>query len=184
MPRWQIDIEKRLGQEFWTNVWNVDAGNLQEAIGAAQDIILMEQAIHTSYVTFTKARVRTPVQGDFIFETIPINELGTIDPLGDSYLPLFNCVRVDFGVSASKPSRKYFRLPLLESQQTNGLLVGAFRLQVEQQIAQRLIALQTAGTPLVDVDAQPLNGANVAIDVAMRQLRRGSKRKEKPVIPD
>lgn len=182
MPVFQIDVEKTLGGEFWTNVYYVQAGNLAQAVAAAQDVALMERSFHYSYVLFTKARVRTTVEGDFVYETVPINEFGQVDPLGSPHLPLFNVLRADFQVGGSRPSRKYYKLPILENNQNNGLIDPGLSADVATKLNARLEALATAGTPLCDPQGQILQAATTFRNVGMRQLRRGSKRKLKPII--
>lgn len=182
MPVFQIDIEKQFGTEFWTNVWHVRAPSIGDAVPAANEIKDYERGIHKSYVTFTKGRVRTAVKGDDVYSTLVYNQPGLVANT-DSYLPLFNIVRVDLQAEQERPSRKYFRLPLAENDQANSLLAGSVTSSVNAGMAGLIAALQGLGTPLVDVDDQLIISATTALSVGMHQLRRGSKRRQQPILP-
>ena len=178
MPHFQIDVEKQLGQEFWTNVYHVTAADMADAISHGSDIVEIEQTVHTSDVNFTKFRASTMTEGDFVFATVPINEPGTNST--GPYLALFNVVRVDFGIEGfGRPCRKYLRCPILETQQTDGLLEDAMVTFINENYADLIVGLGFVENPHA---VAFINGSTSKI-VGMRQLRRGSKRRLAPVLP-
>lgn len=172
---YEVVIQKELNGEFWTNVWYLRANNLAEATDKANTIVNdIERPQHMDSVQFTSYRIRpsgTSNQGT----TVPIGLTGVL-PSAD-YLPLFCTLRVDFLVPTGRPSRKYFRLPIAEGDQQNGVLVPS---RVAGYVAHfgNYFTAGNAGD-LCDVDGQELLDARPIARVAMRQLRRGSKR---PVI--
>lgn len=183
MPLYQIDIEKTLGGEFWTNVYYVQQSDLSNANTDAGTIAGIEATFHLENVQFTKARIRTVAEGDEIFVTRPLGFIGARDNSGGQLLPLFNVVRVDIGAITGRPSRKYYRGTLLSSDvQANGTIVEAYRAFVEQQV-DILLGSGLNGVPLRDVDGEELTVSTAFQTIGMRQLRRGSKRRLQPVLP-
>jgi len=172
-----LDIEKELGGETWTNRYILSNPSLESALLTAAAIVPLEQAVHLSVVTFTRFRISDLDPATDIFVIVPIGEPGGVVTT-EEYLPLFNVARVDFPAGTGRPSRKYLRLPVLESVQVNGVFTSSF------------IAANNAayGTPLgdidefVDVDGEPLGTSVLQPKVGMRQLRRGSKRRAVPVL--
>jgi hypothetical protein len=178
----QVDIEKSFAGEFWTNVYHVEAQNLQAAAAQANDIAAGERVFHGNFVYFTKARVRSAVEGDDVYSTVILNfngSRGSIDPIA----PLFNVVRVDFQADAGRPARKYYRGCLNEGWVDGSVLTeGTVNvvLQGVQPLVNGGVALQVNltkpnGVALVDVA--------VALPIGMRQLRRGSRRRSQPILP-
>lgn len=178
MPLFNLQIEKELGGEFWVNRYIVQLDDLTQAVFIGNTITGYELAIHMDVVNFTKYRVSDIDPTSDVFVIVPIGQTGQRTTIGP-YLPLFNVVRVDFPAGTGRPSRKYLRLPVLESDQTNGALETSLISLVNTEY----------GTPLgdlpefVDVDGTGLGTGITQPRVAMRQLRRGSKRRTTPIIP-
>jgi len=177
-PLWQVDIQKRLGTEYWTNIYHCGRSNLAAAQAFADTIVVMERQLHMTDVVFVSYRV-SPFPGP---------SEGTVTPLGvfglqtqADYLPLFNVLRVDFPVTSGRPSRKYYRMPMAEANQVNGALTPA-ALTGFQAIVEPFITDPNA-SGWCDIDGQLITGIRIAPNVGMRQLRRGSKRRLQPVIP-
>lgn len=175
---WQVDVQKRLGTEYWTNVYHVNKGSQADAQAWAGYIIILERQFHLTTVEFVSYRV-APYPGPSEGTITPVNLFGQA-AAGDA-LPLFNVLRVDFPVATGRPSRKYYRLPLREGDQANGLLLPASRDGYQQTFDD--VIFDPNYTGWCDVDGQPILAARVNTAVGMRQLRRGSKRKLEPVIP-
>jgi len=178
MPLFTLQIEKELNGEFWVNRYILLLDDITQAVFAGNSITGFELAIHKERVNFTKYRVsdQDPATDEFVI--VPIGQPGQVTGSGDA-LPLWNVVRVDFPAGNGRPSRKYLRLPIFETEQTNGVLeVGITSLVATEY-----------GIPLgdfsefVDVDGTGLGTGVVTPNVAMRQLRRGSKRRTTPIIP-
>ncbi len=178
MPLFSLDIEKRLEGEYWTNRYILDRAELGAAANSGTDIYNAESAITADIVEFTKFRVSDLVPNTDVYQIIQLNSFGDRPSQGE-YLPLFNVVRVDFNVSGGgRPSRKYLRLPIFETDQRNGVLEPAFYTFVQLNYAQVIAGY----TSYVDIDGQEINGGRVSPQVGMRQLRRGSKRRLQPII--
>lgn len=184
MPLYQIDIEKKLGDEYWTNVYYVERDDLAAANTDAGFIAGAEANMHLVSVQFTKARIRSAIQGDEIYVTRPLNFLGTRSLENNPLLPLFNVIRVDFAAVSGRPSRKFYRACLLAGHLTGvGNLTNAIILTAQGAVDGLFGAGGMPGVPLRDVDGQALTSASVFQAVGMRQLRRGSKRRTTPVLP-
>jgi len=177
MALYQVDIEKQLDTEFWTNVYHVDVTDLSNAIGAGTTLVNIERTIHLDAVTFTKFRVRPYPSSGNTGTIVPVGELGQNTGQG-AYIPLWNTLNVVFGVATGRPSRKYLKLPIPEASQTNGTFIQAFLDDWQEQYADAMQALDF----LVDVDGQNILTVRVQPKVGMRQLRRGSKRRLQPII--
>jgi hypothetical protein len=172
-------VEKRLGTEYWTNVYHVQAADQAVAQAAANNIVSIERGLHYEVVEITKYRL-SPYPGPSEGTVYPINVFGLAGPAGDM-LPLFNVVRADFPAPVGRPSRKYYRGALTEGDQANGNLVEARAAAVQTALA-RLGQEGDLAAALVDVDGQALADARVSRLVGMRQLRRGSRRRLAPII--
>ena len=174
---WQVDIEKVLGTEYWTNVYYVAATSLTDAAIEAAKIKEIERGVHQTEVGFTKYRVRG-VGGE--------GNIGTAFAIGQNglsaeeapYLPLFCVARFDLTVVAGRPSRKYLRLPLNRLTSANGALEAATQTFLQSNYAAPLAALES----LRDENGNDIIAVNVHPFIAMRQLRRGSKRRTQPVL--
>lgn len=172
---WQVDIEKQLGTEYWTNVYHVLAGSQGSAKITGDEIVAAEKSFHNSLIGFTKMRVRPyPSQG----------AQGTIFPLtgngayaSPQYLPLFCTANVIGAVPIGRPCRKYYRCGIDEALQAGGSLTT----QGIDFFTTNLIQLN-AIEELCDESGQLIDTWTIYPQVGMRQLRRGSKRRVQPVI--
>jgi hypothetical protein len=177
MALFKLDIEKRWLGEFWTNRYILQGESITELIPSAEEIVAAEKAIHLSVVTFTKYRISDSDPSTSTFVIVPINDVGDRNA-GSAGLPAFNCVRVDFPAGFGRPSRKYLRLPLQSAEVSNNdIAIGLISL-VNTQYGAVLGDLVT----FVDVDGETLGTGVAQQQVAMRQLRRGSKRRQTSVI--
>jgi hypothetical protein len=173
MPLYSIDIEKRYDGEYWTNRYIVLTPTIGEARADAQEFVTAERAVHNGMVLFTQVRTSDMDPATDSYFSDPINAYGTPNPQVDK-MPLFNVVRVDFAVAqGGRPSRKYLRLPLTESDQSNGFLTSTIIDFVLTNYVQPVLLIGT----YADVDGSPISGGSVFPRVGMRQLRRARKRK-------
>jgi hypothetical protein len=177
MPIYQVDIEKFYQNEYWTNVYHVEADDLEAAVGYGSEITAIEQALHYDAVTFTKTRVSSVEPDDGIFSTQIVNQPGGAAG-SPEYLPLPNCIRIDFQVFGGRNLRKFMRLPLLEGQQTAGLLGSATITDWNTNYVATIVALGYVCSPT----GTHITSGYVLPQVANHQLRRGSKRKLAPII--
>ena len=177
MARFQVDIEKSALGERWTNVYYTEQPDLAAAVSFGQGLVNMEKAIHRTWVLFNTLRVRSTVVGDEVFSIVPLTGTGTVDGATAAALPLFNVVRVDLAATAGRPSRKYYRGILEEPDNAGGALDTARQTAVEAALTAAI-----EGEQLVDVDGQTIVSAATWPMIAMRQLRRGSRRRTEPIL--
>lgn len=183
MAAFRLQVFKQLtgSDREWSNTYELEAVDLAEAVLIVPSIAAMEQDIHTSDVTITRALVNDKDPGTDVFSTIALNLTGTRTGGGDgAYLPLFNTIRVDINVEGGgRPSRKFYRCPVLESDQQAGFvdpgvlgtIVGLVQAQIDANIGN--------APRLVDPDGQGWIEAVGFAKVQMRQLHR-KRRKTTP----
>jgi hypothetical protein len=177
-PFWQVDVQKQLGTEYWTNVYHVARSNQASARLFAEKVIALEREFHHNLTVFTSYRV-TPFPGPAEGTVVPVGLFG-IGGAGP-YLPLFCCLRADFPAPTGRPSRKYWRLPIEEVAQVNGQIEPTFVSAWQGVVDAFFASPDSAG--MIDIDGQLLTSGRILPAVAMRQLRRGSRRRITPVIP-
>lgn len=177
MALWQVDVEKVLGGEYWTNRYIVADTGPADPVTLAGFLIAGERSFHQSSVLFTKARVATYPESDGEYTIIPINLSGLLTT-PNQRMPLFNVFRVDLRLATGRPSRKYYRCPVMEDDQIDGNVLSAKIASLNGLVNDMI--LDCAGS-LVDPQGQVITSASCAAVVGMRQLRRGSKRT--PILP-
>lgn len=176
MP-FRITVEKyasNLG-EYWTNVYWSAGADLAGAALDADAIVAAERPLYGSWVVITKYRVDDAVPLTDNYKTTNVNLPGTNATAAGEFLPLFCVGRVDFNTQTGRPSRKYLRGTMFEGE-VQGMLVLPAAVARLQAYGDAVVA--AAGT--VDVDGQDFANASASNQVAMRQLRRGSKKKTTP----
>lgn len=176
MPLYQVDVEKQVGGEYWSNRYLFNVASLTEAAGKMTAIVDAEAPLYHPDVRITKARASdfNPLTDNY--SVVQYARAGGRS--AGSLAPLFNVVRIDFNTGSGRPSRKYLRGVLF-----TGNLAPNF--QVDPNLSPALSAYGTAILGLVgfcDPQMQAFTNAQVHPYVAMRQLRRGTKRKLKPII--
>lgn len=172
----RVTIEKHyaLAGEYWTNVYFHGGNDFAAAAQFANGVVAAERALYHSGITITKYRIDDNVENTDNFVTVPLNVSGTRAATSDP-LPLFATGRVDFAAGTGRPSRKYIR-GLLQENDTAAFKLTNSALAELQAYGSAVVA---AGD-YVDVDGQDISSAAASPDIAMRQLRRGSKKKVTP----
>lgn len=174
MALWSIDIEKRLGSEFWSNRYLFsDLGEIDVATMAA-DLVENEREIHADLVTFTRYRYSALAEGDERYTIVPVNQPGLRTGQG-TLLPLFNTLRYDLTANVGRPSRKFYRGVLGEGD-INGDAVTTAPF-VANAIALSTFFAEGIGNGLVDPQGGLLTGISIYPFVQMRQLRRSRRRR-------
>lgn len=176
-PLWRIETVKQLNNEVWSNDWLTDDATIDDAQDLAAILQTFERNIHMSAVQFTYIRVSSYIPGDRTFRNLQTNLPGLNDTL--DYLPLFNTVRLNLQTADSDPGRKYFRCPVPELQQTNGVLVPSYITFLSTQVATYLVA-ENALEHLVTPKGNRVTSATIFPNVQMRQLHRRRKKKVTP----
>jgi len=174
-----MDSEKSYQNEYWSNRYVISAATLAEAVAVAADIRAIERASTYNVALLTKYRVSTSAAHDDVYQIVNDNVAGS-KIAGSATLPLFCRIRFDFNAfGGGRPSRKYWCPPLTEDEVADGVLNSTALAAYNTSYLQPLVALGE----FVDVDAQAFTSGSIFPKVAMRQLRRGSKRKLLPIIP-
>lgn len=180
VPRYQIDIQKGSGPDnYWTNVYHLQVDSYAEAEEKTYDIVDYEKSIHTAYVDFLSARIKQVGTAFGVSRILPLTGNGVYPHGTGDILPPFNTLRVDFGVTLGLPGRKYLRVYPSESMITGSNFNDAYLVAVQDNYANLLVAI----TGFVSPDGLDYTSGVAKKPIQMRQLRRGSKRKAKPVIP-
>lgn len=176
MPnRITIEMFNAQASEYWSNRYFTtaevdDAGATLDAVVNAHRNILRNNCI------VTKVRIDDNTEGTDNFDTVSVNAPGLKTFGSNELLPLFVVARCDFDVSGGgRPSRKYLRGYLLESQ-INFTTMDSSAVDDLNAFGDAIVAIGTICDPQgsVFVDAVPWPFP------AMRQLRRGSKKKTTP----
>lgn len=187
MPIYQLDIEKHAlagasTGEYWTNRYLLQAADLDAADIQANYLSLLEIALHTPVVGFSKRSVRDLDQGTDIYRTTPLNTIGTYGgEVPPSILPGMLVVRVDLAVAQGRPSRKFYHLFTGAPTQEDGFWTTSLLTDVNATIAN--IFDSENGVTLVDPQGQAITSGAALSRVTVHQFRRGSKRKLVPVLP-
>lgn len=172
MPTYRATVTKNIGTETWDNVYLVVADDLGLALVQALQAAAAERPLYPPFVFEKQVRVDDMVPNTDNFYTQALNLPGTRSVGGSSeYWPLFNTARVDFTVGPGRPLRKYFRMPLFETDVSAGGLQSDV-LALLDSVSDTLV------NTLAWVDPQGNSATSYAIYpyVQMRQLRKGSKR--------
>lgn len=179
VPTHRVEIRKHQGGHSWANDYLIESPTMDDVESAANALIQFERTLHYNNVMFDNARLSTMQIGDRNFRHIAINASGIADASGLQFLPLFNTLRLDMTTNDSDPCRKYYRLPIPESQQDGGVLSSA----LISGIGPAFIAVIDGfpdGTSIVsNIGHIVINGGPFP-EVQMRQLHR---HKRKKIIP-
>lgn len=178
-PIWRIEIVKSQAAEQWANDYLTDAATIEDAQDLSALLLTFEQQLHTTGINFDYIRVSSYIAEDRVFRHLAINEPG-VQASGDS-LPLYCTARLDMGTFSSDPARKYFRLPIAEGWQTNGVFAGAVLTMWAATVATYLVATDALGQVVTNAGHNCLT-ASFNPRVQMRQLHR-HKRKKVPPAP-
>lgn len=165
------------GLRPYSNVYLVSAADLLAAQDMAMSLVTAETQFHYDNVTYDRVLVSSIAEDDDVFEVTPLATTGQLDATGGEFLPLFNVIRVDFHViGGGRPSRKYYRTPVPEANQIDGLLQDAALAAWQTRMDTFLSDIFTAGVAWVDPDGQSIDAAAVQKPVQMRQLHRKRRR--------
>lgn len=175
MPtNFRIQIAKTLPEYHWSNEYLCTEETVEDAQDVANELLTFERHIHMAAVQFAYIRVSTTLVGDRFFRHLAVNLPGlgfTVE-----YLPLYCTARMDMPTADSDPCRKYYRLPVAESDQQNGIMAAARVTDLNNLIATYLVTpgvLAHIFTPR----GNPVISASFSNIVQMRQQHRHKKKK-------
>jgi hypothetical protein len=179
MVLYECDIQKYDGDSYyWTNQYHIEAGDYTSALTTAVQITDIERTIHTTRVQYNALRVKLKGTPHGASQIQPLSGYGTYAATGSDKLSYWNVVRCDFAVALGMPNRKYLRTLMDEAMIFGLSLSNGYHDFIQTNYV--LALLQVPGLRsnhdqlFVDGVCKP--------NVAMRQMRRGSKRKARPVI--
>lgn len=173
---YRVEVRKSAFGHEWSNDYLLSTSSLTQAATFANALAAMERGFHGDVVLFEWVRTSTLAVGDRQFIHTPINLHGQSDTGGGTnLLPLFNTIRVDLGTASSDPARKYYRQPILETQQSNGTLDPTLATAISTDVASAIIG----GTPIpvVTTKGNAVVSVSVFSQVQMRQLFRRRRKK-------
>lgn len=175
MTLWKARIRKQCGfyADDWENVYHLNAANLGSAVSAAQAIVAIERAVHTTHVSFVDLAVAPALLPPGGGTVVGLNLLGQRTP-GTDPMPVVNVARIILRPATGKPSMKYLRLPLYDDDTSGQGLVTARISHLTANYCSPLMAV----AELVDPQGQVFTGITVAPLAGMRQPRR--KRRSRP----
>jgi hypothetical protein len=179
MALFSAQVFKEGHGEKWSNRYIIEASGLAAAVACHGPIVEGELSVHKSTVTITAIRISDLNPATDQFVVVPYNSAGLVTATAD-ILPLFNTCRIDVEVEGfGRPSRKYYRLPLAEDEQDDGVLSSVTGTAVADMVTQMITDVDTAGGgdgELVDPDGQSWISATHFTKVQMRQLHRRRRR--------
>lgn len=173
----EITIEKVFNGVYFVNRYLVSRGTPGAAVADVAPIVNMEKQFFGTGVSFTKARVSDGIPGTDSYIIVPLSGSGGVSS-GSTQTPLFNTVRVDLGVNAGRPSRKYYRVSVASGQAEGQNWSTGY----QETVQVNWNAMIASDVPLCDPDGQLIINAAVLRPVQMRQVRRGSRKKMQPII--
>lgn len=180
MYKIQIFKKHPLEPRQWSNVYLVDTESLETATAAMALIYAAETAFHNEATTFDHSVASVWPDSGGVFISVPLNSPGDRADPADN-LPLWNTLRVDLTMDGGgRPGRKYYRLPLGESDVANYVVNSGLLGDVKTTLDALIADLTSLGAPWVDNDVQTVAESLPNPRVQMRQLHRKRRR---TVIP-
>jgi len=179
MPLFNIAIRKAINTNGiaykWSNRYFVEEPDVTAALSLASNIWTnIEATFHLDLAFCYEVYANNTEDAPFTPGTtqgIPIGvQRGLIEAGPDNtpdLLPPWNVVRVDFPVVASRPSRKFYRIPLIEQQITSGQLNAQYI-----TIMQPALNLFTTVGTMRDIDGQAYAGDPIIRGLTSRRLGR------------
>lgn len=177
MPLYKVALRKAIGAPFtrkWSNTYYVDRLDIGEAAAAALELWTDgERLFHSEgvycYERYINLVGDPPGSPGSVYSVPPGIQRGALTGWNPAQaLPLFNVVRVDFGVLNSRPSRKFYRLGLQEASIENAALLAPYATLILDTCG------EMAAMPFtVDVDGESWVSA-VVKGITSRRLGRDS----------
>lgn len=163
--------------EYWTNIYHLVATDVGDALTYTDSIVAAERPLYTGAVTITKGRVDDALPNTDVSAVKVFNVAGTRTPPLEHAVPLFVVARVDFTVlGGGRPSRKYLRSVFYEADISFTIIEAPVKALLQTY------ANAVCSTGMCDVDNQAFVVGVPFPAPAMRQLRRGSKKKKDPLL--
>lgn len=175
----KVDVQKQRFGMYWTNRYLLNVASPADVSEAmAWAFGEYESQFHGTSVQFVSIRVSDMVENTDNFYIYPVSYAGVISD-GGAALPGYVTTRVDLGVGAGRPLRKYYRTYVGEDKIVGSVWESAYRTLVQTNIAALLALVPT----WCDPQGNEATSIAVKLPIQMRQLRRGTKKPLTPVIP-
>jgi hypothetical protein len=166
------------GDRFWTNVFHVNATDI-DAAAAFANIVLAPTLALPMDGSFKVVKTLVSHLADDSFVTTPMSLPGGAS--GSAYLPLFNTVRILISVAGhGRNDSKYLRGIISEINQTNGQLESATVSAMAALYDTLITDASASGVDLVDSQGNLWQTATCQQAIQMRQLHR---KRKKVVVP-
>lgn len=179
MSLWKLTIKKAVntgGLAYkWSNTYFAEAATATEALSTAASIwINGERLFHNqlafAYEFYVNNTADPPFTPGTVGTVLPevrrgIRPANLVDV--PQVMPAFNVLRVDFPVPVSRPSRKFYRIPLLETDVTSQQITVDLAEDVQEGVN------YIASLPAIrDPDGQPFGGTGINRGITSRRLGR------------
>lgn len=171
MPVYRLTVTKSLTSgndagKDWSNVYHLTEASMAEAILDAPPILDLEKTIYPDNVQIVRWALSDPAAPNTgQSTTVAITGTrGVGNP--DTQLPLFNAVLFKFFVGTGRPSVKYLRLPLDETEVTGGQVLQTLLDTISTNYAVPLVA----NTNVCDESGNAFTGYGFNHAVQNRQL--------------
>jgi hypothetical protein len=178
MPLYKVYVYKEFAaqgsEKPWVNTYHVNAANEDDALDVAESISEIERAVHWSNIHFFRLAARQASELAGSGRQRAIDELGTRDATGETFLPSFCTVRVTFSDLIARPDQKYLRPMINENEQASGDLDPSIITLIDTAYVEPLLALPS----LVSSSGGALTGGTIYPYVQNRQ--RGWHRRTRP----
>jgi hypothetical protein len=161
--------------EFWTNVYHFGGSNPATQASVGQALANAERLLYGAHILITKFRIDDAVPNTDNYHTVSMNAAGQRTGTSEAQAaPLFVVARIDFNVAAGgRPCRKFLRV--LSEPDTVGVALQSPIITLLNSYITTCLA-----QGIMDPDGNLCNSGAVWPNAAMRQLRRGSKKKVTP----
>lgn len=179
VPTHRVEIVKSWQGETWANDYMVECPTFADAVTMAELSVDFERSIHETFVHFDYFIVSTVQVGDRVFRHVPLNQNGLSNNGTSNFLPLYCTMRLDMQTADSDPCRKYYRCPIPEVNQDNGVLSTAIRAADDTSFT-NYFSLWPEGSKIVSGKGHNVIDGSFFDKVQMRQLHRHRRPKLTP----
>ncbi len=182
MPLFLVETRKAVNTNGiaykWSNRYFVDAPSISGALTFGQNFwTVAERTFHNAlafcyqiYANNTEDPPNTPGSIASVAEGVQRGARSAVASSTGQLLPAWNVVRCDFAVANSRPSRKFYRIPLLEADITNG--------EIDADLLTDIVAGASTlanAAEMRDVDGEAFTGDLGIIAITSRRLGKFAK---------
>lgn len=164
---------------YWTNRYLTTISNMADAKGVMDRLVAAERVLYTSGTVITNGRVDDNVEDTDEYATTAYNLPGTRAAVATDFIAPWVVGRVVFSVAdLGRPLQKYIRMFVSEGDTAGPFALSSAAMAILNQYATAVVA-----EPICDPAGNLVVAGAAFPNVAMRQLRRGKKKKDTPSSP-